>query len=190
MDREELNSALTSASPILPASGAKKRCEAAREALVTAAHAGKIELQGKQNATSELSSAATTVQIPAIALADYRAFDITTDGLRRGTGLLWLGSDISRDIEQAKGAHFSDVTVKATDLQKHLRPLFQPPQLPRVAPAQLKQWYGNLAPAVQAQPIGKLWASAKLAFPKNSVPRQAVEALCGPRQRGRPKNSP
>ncbi len=190
IDREQLNSALTSASPKLPASVAKDRCEAALKELVTAAHAGKIELQGKQNATSELSSAATTVHIPAIALADYRAFDITTDGLRRGTGVLWLESDISRDIEQSRGAHYSDVTVKTTDLHKHLRPLLQQPPLPRVAPAKLKQWYGNLAPAVQAQPIGKLWALAKLAFPKNSVPRRPVEALCGPRQQGRPKKSP
>lgn len=190
MDRKELNSALTSASPTLPASVAKQRCEAAREALVTAAHAGKIELQGKQNATSELSSAANTVQIPPIALADYRAFDINTDGLRRGTGLLWLKSDIGGDIEQAKGAHFSGVMVKMTDLQKHLRPLFQAPKPSRVASTTLKKWYGKLAPAVQAQPIGKLWALAKLAFPRNSVPRRDVEALCGPRKPGRPKKSP
>lgn len=190
MDRRELNSALTSASPTLPASVAKQRCEAAREALVTAAHAGKIELQGKQNATSEPSSAATTVQIPAIALADYRAFDITTDGLRRGTGLMWLEPDISRDIEQVSGAHFSGVIVKVTDLQKHLKPLYRPPSQPRVASAQLKKWYGTLAPAVRSQSIKKLWDLAKQAFPNNSVTRREVQALCGRRQRGRPKKSP
>jgi hypothetical protein len=190
-DRRELNDALLTADPVpLPNDKAIRRCRDALDKLVTAAHDGKIELQGKQNETSERSSVATTVQIPTIALADFRAFDITTDGLRKGTGLLWLGSDRSRDIEQAKGRHYSEVTVKVTDLQKHLKPLFQAPRAARVASARLTKWYGNLSPAVRSQSIGKLWDLAKVAFPKNSVPRRAVEALCGPRQRGRPKNSP
>ena len=189
-DQKELRTALTIGSALLPTNEVERRCVLALEALATAGHAGKIELQGKHNSTGNRSSTATTVQIPPIALADYRAFDIITDGLRKGTGLLWLGSDMSRYMEQSKGAHFSDVTVKVTDLQKHLKPLFQAPLPPRVASAQLQKWYGSLAPAVRAQPIDKLWASAKLAFPTNSVPRRAVEALCGPRKRGRPKKSP
>lgn len=189
-DQKELRTALTFGSIQLSANQAISRCEVALDALVTAAHAGKIELQGKHNSTGDRSSTATTVQIPPIALADYRAFDITTDGLRKGTGLLWLGIDVSQDIEQAKGAHFSDVKVKVTDLQKHLRPLCPAPRLPRVAIATLKNWYDGLPPITSALPIVELWDLAKTQFPKNSVPRRAVEALCGPRQRGRPKKSP
>lgn len=186
-DQKELRTALTFGSIQLSANQAISRCEVALDMLATAAHAGKIELQGKHNSTGDRSSTATTVQIPPVALADYRSFDITTDGLRRGTGLLWLGSDMSRYMAQSKGAHFSEVTVKVTDLQKHLKPLLQAPPPPRVATAALRNWYNGLPPQTSALPIKKLWDLAKAAFPKNWVTRRDIVALCGPRQRGRPK---
>lgn len=188
-DAKELNAELSGAAFGMDRQEALDRLESVLEALVTSAHAGLVELQGKCNTSPAASTAGKTAVIPAIAMADCRAFDIITDGLRRGHGLLWLS--LTGYVTPAlTGEHYSDVLVKATDLQKHHKQMFQAPRAPTVPQASLKKWFGKLSTTDRKLPIKILWDLAKKSFPNNAVPRAKIEALTPSRPRGRPKNKP
>lgn len=191
MDRKSLNSELAGACFEVGQEKALQQLEAAVDALTTLGHSGQVEFQGWWTEPINPTAITDCAVIPAIKLADFRAFDITTDGLRRTRGILWFGPDISDGLRVAHEGYFSEVLVKATDLHKHVRkPLFQAPAPPRIIPGSLNKWFAALSPADKSLPDTALVRLAKDAFPDHSVPRREVEALRGKRLRGRPKKSP
>ncbi len=154
-------------------------------------HAGQVEMQGRWTEPLNPTCSGVYTVIPAIKLADFMAFDSTTDGMRRGEGILWWHEDNSHGNHIAHDGFYSDVLVKATDLQKHFRqPLCQQPKLPSVPQADLKRWFNGLPKQAKSVPAVTLWAMAKTAHPNHSVPRRMMQGLRTALPPGRPKNSP
>jgi hypothetical protein len=97
--------------------------------LASKAHSGAIKLRGKYVSSADGNGEdALTNNIPAKKHADFRAFDITTGGLRFGFGLLWLpdvGHEAHNDLRHTfasikRPEHYIDVKVDFATLQKQL----------------------------------------------------------------------
>jgi len=165
------------------------------EKLASKASNGAIELMGKYVPRGVDSGEwALTENIPNEKLFDFRAFDITTDGLRHGKGLMWL-PEVADEAQNKlrytfrpvlRSEHYNDVKVDYAALQREcksgaLRPL--PASL-------LKKWWDGLSDAETRLGEAKHTTMLKEAYPDQHVARERLRELRGPRKRGREKKSP
>lgn len=158
---------------------------------------GAITFKGRyEPEAAETGSSAHTEEMPGHRLADYRAFDITTDGLRYGTGLMWLpdaGHEEHNDLRYTyktsqRPEHYADVSVDFVALKKE----FRSGKLPRLADSDLDRWWKRLSDSDKKRSGDQHKEMVKAAFPNNHVSRERLRNLRKEiaRKRGRPTNSP
>ena len=118
-------------------------------------NAGLIELQARFHECA--GNPTQTQKIDPVNLRDYRAFDITNDGLRFGTGVLWLPDEngVWEYIKPARTEFFADVIVERASVLEVLNRGTLPStnggaDLPRLPEAGLGSWWQNLSPDQQA----------------------------------------
>jgi hypothetical protein len=185
----------------------KKALQGALDALTDKARDDLVTMQGKLVPSATGAAAAIpTKNIPAIRLADFRAFDITTDGLRFGSGLPWLPAPqpaahpyltkyVAPNEPILLEKHYVEVAVNQTQLRKeHRRGQFgrhEHSSLPYLPGEQLKQWWDELSPEAKKLSERRLKEMLNEHFPENRVRRSRLRGLLSetPRKRGRPKNS-
>ncbi len=153
-----------------------------------------IELTGKYleqiqgNPTAALTSSMTQLQA-----ADFRAFDITCDGLRFGQEILWLPTEYDKAFPlqvPARQEHFEAVLVNKQQLMTTLRAGTSPASArPRLSDAGLKKWHGNLSTDEKKLPQDKLQQLCVDSHPHNHIARDRVRELAETRSRGRPKKN-
>lgn len=138
--------------------------------------------------------AALTEEIPREKMLDFRAFDITTDGLRHGEGLMWLPgkSDEAQDDLRytfrpvLRSEHYIDVKVDAVALPAECKS----GALRRLPDSLLTKWWDELSDADKQLGEAKHTTMLKEVFPDHAVARQRLRDLRGRRKRGREKKSP
>jgi hypothetical protein len=167
--------------------GVKKVASMARD--------GALTLQGRfVDGADETGETALTEYIPANKLGDYQAFDITTDGLRYGTGLRWLPNTLVEDGEELwhtlqpmlRQEHFTHVLLDYSQLEKQRPPRNRPP----LAQSELKKWWKGLSDDEKQLREATHRSMLDVTFPDHAVARKRLRDLRGPRKRGREKKSP
>ena len=165
------------------------------EKVTSKARNGALTLQGKLVASAyETGEAALTECIPAKKLENYQAFDITTGGLRYGTGLMWLPNT---PVENDNGLwhthepilrpeHYTNVMLDYIELQTQSRPRTRTP----LAESELKKWWNGLSDDEKQLGESAHRRMLAVAFPDHDIARQRLRDLRGPRKRGREKKSP
>lgn len=166
------------------------------EKVASMARDGALTLQGRfVDGADETGETALTEYIPANKLGDYQAFDITTDGLRYGTGLRWLPNRLVENGEELfwhtfqpmlRQEHFTHVLLDYSQLEKQCRPRNRPP----LAQSELKKWWKGLSDDEKELSEAAHRRMLDVAFPDRAVARQWLRDLRGPRKRGREKKSP
>lgn len=166
------------------------------EKLATAARYCQLTLEGRY-VPDENSGSALITTIAPMTLEDFRAFDIITDGLRRGKGVLWISN---QKMEWAYNPNFSiarydDITMNFKALRDCLTKGTSPTHSmtadkPKLSPAALQQWWQSLSPQESAQSQVKLMDLCKKAHPDHSITRQRIRALTGPRKTGPKPDQP
>jgi hypothetical protein len=153
---------------------------------------GKIELTGKylEGHQGDPTTTLTTKMTPQQA-ADFRAFDITCDGLRFGQEILWFPLEYDKEFTleiPVRSEHFEEVSVNEDQLKTALRagtsPAVSGPRLPN---ARLKDWCGNLSTDEKQLPADVLHKKCVADHPRNHVSRRRIRDIVGPRSQGRPK---
>ena len=189
MDRGALNSELAGTSFGLPYIDAKTQLEDAVGRLADQAHAGLIELQARFHECA--GNPTQTQKIDPVNLRDYRAFDITNDGLRFGTGVLWLPDEngVWEYVEPARTEFFADVIVERASVLEVLNRGTLPStnggaDLPRLPEAGLGSWWQNLSPDQQAMSQDTLLEDCRAAHPDHRVTRDRIRSLTSGRKRG------
>jgi hypothetical protein len=174
-----------------------KEMEDHLERLTTKASNGQIKLMGKFVPRAEdIGASALTENIPSGKLVDFCAFDITTDGLRYGKGLMWL-PEVADEAQKdecykytfrplLRPEHYIGVKVDSAELEQEcnsgaLHPL---------PDSQLKEWWDGLSDAEKKGSEAQHCSMLKEEFPDNSLSRTRLREQRGRRNRGRPKNSP
>ena len=169
----------------------QERLKTALFSLADKARAGAIAIQGKRVEEAAGDGVGVLTQtIPSVAFADFCAFDITTDGLRYGKGLLWLPNSANSCVPVSRIAqetHFIEVCVSYSQLKRELNP--GKPSLPPLANELLQNWWDGLSD--EEKHLGEAHHSRMLkeAFPSNHVSRTRIRVVRGglPRSRGRPQ---
>jgi hypothetical protein len=157
-----------------------------------------VGLRGKAvMASDDKGASGQTAVILAVQLADYRAFDITTDGLRYGHGLLWLpeeghavaGSLVSSLPTLLRPEHYVSVSVDFPGLQRVSRAGRSRTPLRDAA---LRQWWIGLSEGDRGASEARHRDMLEQAFPENDLSRERLRAVRSelPRRRGRTKKSP
>ena len=132
----------------------KEKLNNALESLLSKARGKLITLEGKEiTSKTTTTDNALTIKISSTAFKDFAAFDINTDGLSYGKGLLWLPTLVKNGKncefiyehkEQHKiTKHYTDVDVNFSQLKKELQPGRQ--SLPALSDADLEKWWGSLS---------------------------------------------
>ena len=130
----------------------KDKLNNALESLLSKARGALISIEGKEiTSKTTVINNALTIKISPTEFADFAAFDITTNGLRYGKGLLWVPESFKDDkdykykqIEQHKHTkHYANVAVNFSQLKKELQPGRQ--SLPALSDAELEKWWGSLS---------------------------------------------
>lgn len=174
-----------------------KNLECKLEQLTSKGLDGAITFRGRcEPEAAETGSSTHTEEMPSHRLADYRAFDITTDGLRYGNGLMWLpdaGHEAHNDLRHTyrppiRAEHYADVSVDFAALQK----TFRSGKLPPLSDKELKEWWNTLSCSEKMRGEHQHEDMLRTAFPDNHVSRERLRNLRKeiPRKRGRPANSP
>jgi len=165
------------------------------EKVTSKARNGALTLQGRfVVGAAETGETALTGCIPTQTLEDYQAFDITTGGLRYGTGLMWLPNT---PVEDDKGLwhalgpmlrpeHYTHVMLDYSQLEKQCRPKNRK----RLGDLELTKWWNGLSGDEKQLGEAAHERMLEVAFPDHDVARQRLRALRGPRKRGREKKSP
>jgi hypothetical protein len=168
------------------------------ERLTKKASNGEIALIGKFVPRAEdIGASALTENIPSGKLVDFCAFDITTDGLRYGKGLMWLPEETDEAQKDdcyttyicrplLRPEHYIGVKVDSAELEQGcnsgaLHPL---------PDSQLKKWWDGLSYAEKKGSEAQHCSMLKEKFPDNSLSRTRLREQRGRRKKGRPKNSP
>lgn len=194
---EDLESELMGESFGYPYSDAKARLEAALKDLMTAVHAGQVEAQGRFHTTADSTDGALTRILTSAEARDYRAFDISCDGLRYGEGLLWLPEMENDEISYVQSPllrfeYFSDVVVsfpalKQAGFKQGTSPSLKQAVKPTISAAAVKDWFDSLPKGEQRRSQKDLCDACNRAFPQHKVPRKYVRELTRGRPRGRPR---
>lgn len=173
--------------------------KAAVDALASAAHSGKIALEGiylpGQSGGKPIGRNAV---IEPERLRDYRQFDINVDGLRFGQGLAWMPDAKGRWVytSNARADHFVSVIVKRSDLMRQFGPVAGRPVgtlktgLPDLPQADLHKWWNGLTPQERQYSFPKLWEMCRRAHPNHRVSRDRIRHLDPGRKPGRKTNRP
>ena len=145
-----------------------------------------ITLEGKEiTSKTTTTDNALTIKISSTAFKDFAAFDINTDGLSYGKGLLWLPTLVKNGKncefiyehkEQHKiTKHYTDVDVNFSQLKKELQPGRQ--SLPALSDADLEKWWGSLSEEEKrfSEKAQKLMLVEN--FPNNHISRARLRAL-------------
>ena len=132
----------------------KDKLNNALESLLSKARGALITLEGKEiTSKTTVTNNALTIKISSTAFKDFAAFDINTDGLSYGKGLLWLSTLVKNGKnckfiyehkEQHKiTKHYTDVDVNFSQLKKELQPGRQ--SLSALSDAELEKWWSSLS---------------------------------------------
>jgi len=164
----------------------KDKLNNALESLLSKARGKLITLEGKEiTSKTTTTDNALTIKISSTAFKDFAAFDINTDGLSYGKGLLWLPTLVKNGKncefiyehkEQHKiTKHYTDVDVNFSQLKKELQPGRQ--SLPALSDADLEKWWGSLS---EEEKRFSEKAQKKMIvenFPNNHISRARLRAL-------------
>jgi hypothetical protein len=165
---------------------AKKRLKDAVNLLTIAASGDRPKMRGKYfPADTDVPKGAKIDVIPSVALANYRQFDITIDGLRFGRGLAWLPDE--------KGVHayaanelsdfYAEVTVNRSELMRTFSggvaglSAVKKGSLPSLSKAALEKWWNQLKPEEKALPKEVHYKMCRASHPEHSVSRRRVRDL-------------
>ena len=164
----------------------KDKLNNALESLLSKARGALITLEGKEiTSKTTVTNNALTIKISSTAFKDFAAFDINTDGLSYGKGLLWLPTLVKNGKncefiyehkEQHKiTKHYTDVDVNFSQLKKELQPGRQ--SLPALSDADLEKWWGSLSEEEKrfSEKAQKLMLVEN--FPNNHISRARLRAL-------------
>lgn len=164
----------------------KDKLNNALESLLSKARGALITLEGKEiTSKTTTTDNALTIKISSTAFKDFAAFDINTDGLSYGKGLLWLPTLVKNGKncefiyehkEQHKiTKHYTDVDVNFSQLKKELQPGRQ--SLPALSDAELEKWWGSLSEEEKrfSEKAQKLMLVEN--FPNNHISRARLRAL-------------
>ena len=164
----------------------KDKLNNALESLLSKARGKLITLEGKEiTSKTTTTDNALTIKISSTAFKDFAAFDINTDGLSYGKGLLWLSTLVKNGKncefiyehkEQHKiTKHYTDVDVNFSQLKKELQPGRQ--SLPALSDADLEKWWGSLSEEEKrfSEKAQKLMLVEN--FPNNHISRARLRAL-------------
>ena len=164
----------------------KDKLNNALESLLSKARGKLITLEGKEiTSKTTTTDNALTIKISSTAFKDFAAFDINTDGLSYGKGLLWLPTLVKNGKncefiyehkEQHKiTKHYTDVDVNFSQLKKELQPGRQ--SLPALSDADLEKWWGSLSEEEKrfSEKAQKLMLVEN--FPNNHISRARLRAL-------------
>ena len=164
----------------------KEKLNNALESLLSKARGKLITLEGKEiTSKTTTTDNALTIKISSTAFKDFAAFDINTDGLSYGKGLLWLPTLVKNGKncefiyehkEQHKiTKHYTDVDVNFSQLKKELQPGRQ--SLPALSDADLEKWWGSLSEEEKrfSEKAQKLMLVEN--FPNNHISRARLRAL-------------
>ena len=164
----------------------KDKLNNALERLLSKARGKLITLEGKEiTSKTTTTDNALTIKISSTAFKDFAAFDINTDGLSYGKGLLWLPTLVKNGKncefiyehkEQHKiTKHYTDVDVNFSQLKKELQPGRQ--SLPALSDADLEKWWGSLSEEEKrfSEKAQKLMLVEN--FPNNHISRARLRAL-------------
>lgn len=164
----------------------------ALQRLIEKALTGSIEIYGKYcGSNGNVSPVARLVTV--LELASYRAFDITIDGLRHGTGVQWLPDEDSVWVYQPlqSSAHFQNVTVKYTSLKHHLvrgtKPLSTVAKKEKLSSSQYQTWFNNLSKDQKVTSEKNLIEICQRDHPDHHIIREKIRNLKksqGPLKRG------
>ena len=175
----------------------KKRLSDALTVLANQAHSGNILLEGKRLLSPEDDvTKAQNEKIPQSVMVDFRAFDITIDGLRFGNGLLWLPDSTAawEYTETKRPEYYQNILVKFTDLKKHAKsgqsPVFTATDKPNLPLGTLNKWWGSLSQAEKKSSENKVISLCKKTYPENRIIRQRIRDLRGSQKRGPKPISP
>jgi hypothetical protein len=172
----------------------KENLDNALVALLAKARGALIDLEGKKTTSAPTTANnALTIKIAPTELADFAAFDVTTDGLRYGQGLLWLPEPLNNNeiryplAPVKRPEHYVDVHVSYSRLKKELQPGRQ--SLPALSNAELDKWWNNMSK--EQKLLGEKAHQQMLNenFPNNHVARSRLREVRNtePQLRGRPK---
>ena len=176
----------------------KDKLNNALESLLSKARGKLITLEGKEiTSKTTTTDNALTIKISSTAFKDFAAFDINTDGLSYGKGLLWLSTLVKNGKnckfiyehkEQHKiTKHYTDVDVNFSQLKKELQPGRQ--SLLALSDAELKNWWGNLSEEEKclSEEVHKMMLIEN--FQNNHIARTRLRKIRNsvPQQRGRTK---
>jgi hypothetical protein len=194
-DKDKLKSELVSSAFGHAQDDALNKLTVSLEELATAARSGQITLEGRY-VPDEKSGSALTTTIAPMALADFRAFDIKEDGLRRGKGVLWISNQKMEWVYNPNFSieHYGDITMNFKELRDCLRKGTSPKHSttadkPKLSVAALQQWWQSLLPQERAQSQAKLMELCDKTHPDHSITRQRIRDLTGTRKTG-PKPIP
>ena len=164
----------------------KDKLNNALESLLSKARGKLITLEGNEiTSKTTTTDNALTIKISSTAFKDFAAFDINTDGLSYGKGLLWLPTLVKNGKncefiyehkEQHKiTKHYTDVDVNFSQLKKELQPGRQ--SLPALSDADLEKWWGSLSEEEKrfSEKAQKLMLVEN--FPNNHISRARLRAL-------------
>ena len=164
----------------------KDKLNNALESLLSKARGKLITLEGKEiTSKTTTTDNALTIKISSTAFKDFAAFDINTDGLSYGKGLLWLPTLVKNGKncefiyehkEQHKiTKHYTDVDVNFSQLKKELQPGRQ--SLPALSDADLEKWWVSLSEEEKrfSEKAQKLMLVEN--FPNNHISRARLRAL-------------
>ena len=164
----------------------KDKLNNALESLLSKARGKLITLEGKEiTSKTTTTDNALTIKISSTAFKDFAAFDINTDGLSYGKGLLWLPTLVKNGKncefiyehkEQHKiTKHYTDVDVNFSQLKKELQPGRQ--SLQALSDADLEKWWGSLSEEEKrfSEKAQKLMLVEN--FPNNHISRARLRAL-------------
>ena len=191
MEKQKLKSALVGASFGYAYNDVKGKLESAIERLLDAVQSEQVAAQGRFHSTIQGEDDAANRIIESHEARDYRAFDILSDGLRYGRGVLWL-PDESNDYEHkrlVKQQHFSDVMIffpdlKNAGLQQGTSPAAKQATMRTIPYGMLEAWFNALPEDEQLLSQYYLFKAGKNAFSEHEVPREYIRRLTPGRTRG------
>lgn len=154
---------------------------------------GKIKMRGKyiRAADTDLAQVLVTDVLP-IDLQNYRKFDITIDGLRRGRGLAWLPDPeyMSEYQQMPCLSYIAEITVQRSGLMNNFSAILtkisaiKNRKLPKLSKYDFQKWVASLTPKERSSSEAFLREKCNADHPLHHIPRVMTRSLCEGRKRG------
>lgn len=157
-------------------------------ALIQAAISGKLVFIGRFRNDTSKETLSLTQTIDPLAFHDFSAVDLVGNCLGPGN-TLEFDEHYEFDaciVWQNHQQHYADVQVDAKSLRSLGNSLkLQEPKKTRLPDPQLNRWWARVAAQAATMTGAELLKAVRLQYPNNSISRNRVRVLMGPRKRGK-----